>query len=167
MKKKLKAFTLIELLVAMIIASIVIGFCYGSYRMVFRYYNDFRKTSIAVNKTALLHSLLVKDFSLSKKALSNNHQVAFEFYADDKRTSYAFEQNAVIRKFNGETDTFAFAVTNLSIKLFGKEINKEDHLTDNLSFIISSNDESNRFDFHKIYGADILMENDSLSLITK
>ncbi len=155
--QKAKAFTLMELLVSMLISGIVISIIYLSYEIIYKQYEEYKKTNQKITQTLLLNTLLKTDFLQSHYILNKEKGLVF-IDKENHGIGYQFEELYVLRKVNEVQDTFFIAAKEISIKFQNEKQEVPLGLIDELIFDATILDEQEHFHYQKNYGADVLME---------
>lgn len=153
--KKLKAFTLMELMIGMIIGSIVVGFCYMGYSIIWKQFIDFKKTKQEINNTIQFNEILMNDFSRSEKILFSDNQLAF--HSDSSVIIYNFTETFILRSNNDNTDTFKFVTSELQPQYLEEIKSVSTGIIKSFSFNAKILDNEEKFSFYKAYSASFLM----------
>ena len=156
MMQKLKTFTLIELIVAMLISSLVITISYYSYSIISRQFIYFRNINEYTIEITRLNTVLKTDFAESKYCSQQANGLSFVF-EDNRKVSYEFYPEHIIRYMPGLTDTFHIQPANLNKLFFNEPSNNPKGLIDELSFESQQDKEIKYFHYRKDYGADVLI----------
>lgn len=155
--KKIAAFTLLEILIGMIISSIVIGFCYTGYSVIYKQYLNYNAIK-RQNTTAMqLNSVLNNDFvnaefvrfELDKLIVNSN---------SNKELYYRFNENYILRRDKGLIDTFMLAALNITPEYFTENEQLQDRLLNSFSFDVSVLGETEHFHFVKEYSSETLIK---------
>lgn len=112
------AFTIIEMAIAMLISSIVIGFCYYMYLFINGVAEKYRARNQSIDEYYLFSSALQKDVDRAELINGSVDSSRFELIGDENRgligdenrVSYFFGQKFAIREIAGEQDTFKLGV---------------------------------------------------------
>ncbi len=110
--KKLHAFTLFELLIGMIISSIVIGFGYTGYTLIYKRYLNYNGTKKNIIDIIQLNSVINNDFINAESAQFDADKLILN-YGNGHLKEYSFEEKKILRKEEGIVDTFRLETTNL------------------------------------------------------
>ena len=157
MKRKLKAFTLMELLIGMIISSIIIGFSYSGYRIIYSQFLDHKKVKKSILETAAINSILNNDFSNAQLIWTNDENQLDVYYNDKRELHYEFQDEYILRRDNEIIDTFNIGAQNIQKKiLFGNDYDYK-NLTTEFSFESVILGEKETFHFAKTYSAETLI----------
>jgi prepilin-type N-terminal cleavage/methylation domain-containing protein len=157
--KKLSAFTLIELLIGMIISSIVIGFGYAAYSLIYKQYLSYKQVKEKVVEITLFKQVLSTDMqqaaiiSFSENTLSllnkNKNPLEYHFYDD-----------FIVRKEKELSDTFKISASNVKTNfLFQDQL----IFVNEFSFDANVLDEKEHFTFAKNYSSETLMNYEPLT----
>lgn len=160
--QKLKAFTLMELLIGMIISSIVISFCYMSYTLIYKQYQNYKIIKKELVEALQFNSVLGHDivnadrvlFSENKLTLINNHEKGLE---------YNFSEAFILRKAGEVTDTFKLAPMNI-VSDYIKHESMPGTLLVSFSFDAVVAGDSEHFQFSKRYDAQMIVNDNIQSL---
>jgi len=147
-----------ELMIGMIIGSIVVGFCYTGYRMIFRQYLDYKKVKEQVNEAMLMNTTLTTDFSHSVSVEYKDN--ALQVKSDSAQVEYVFSSDFILRNEHDVTDTFHLAATEIQ-PVFMNENEQEDvPVVSGFSFRAEVLGQQEIFRFGKLYSAAFLMQHD-------
>lgn len=153
MNRKLPAFTLMELLVGMIISSIVIGFGYGTYALVYKQYLSYKTVKKEIVEAMQLNSILNSDFAAAENILFNENKLTID-KKDNIYLQYDFNDSIVLRKENEITDTFKIVPVAITASFIFPE---QKAVVSTFSFQAKLLDETEGFVFTKNYSAETLM----------
>jgi prepilin-type N-terminal cleavage/methylation domain-containing protein len=155
--KKLKAFTLFELLVGMIISSIVIGFGYAGYTLIYRQYLNYSVTKRGIIDVVQLNAILNNDFITSESAKLEMDKLILN-YENGLQKEYSFGEKYILRKEQEYVDTLKIGVMNVIANRNGDE-QVTDLLISELSFDAVIHEETMHFHFIKSYSAETFINN--------
>ena len=149
---KLKAFSFLEVLVAIVISGIVISTVYSVYVFTHKQYFKFNAAQSKMRNYFEFSTTINRDFEKAKKVIMlNNYEIELQLV--EQNINYQFNNEAVIRTVNLNTDTFHFTVNDIEFNLVN-ELSKE-KLIDYLKMNINDN----ALSFYKNYGAITKLEN--------
>ncbi len=154
--QKVKAFTLMELLVSMLISGIVISIIYLCYEIIYKQYLGYKDTNHTISQAVLLNSLLKTDFTQAAYITKSEEGLLFS-ESGGHTTGYRFNELFVLREVNDVKDTFFIPVREIRIRFQKEEQEAPSGLIDELSFDSNILDQQEHFQYHKQYGADVLM----------
>jgi hypothetical protein len=98
---KIKAFTLLEIIVALILSFFIVGILYLSYNMMGRQFrSEYQKQ---LSSLVLLKSGLEMDFFYADTIVVEQQQILV--YINEKKSSYQFYDDAVLKEVNLISDT--------------------------------------------------------------
>lgn len=157
--KKLKAFTLIELLVGMMVSSIVIGFGYEAYLMIYKQFLSFKSIKIEIIHITQFQTVFSNDMYNSEKVSLNDHKLTMT--KEDKILQYEFEDKFILRRNKELCDTFNIAVSSLESE-FVNGVSGSQNLVSSILFKAPILNEEEEFVFSKTYSAKTLMEVENL-----
>ncbi len=156
MIKKMQAFTLLELLIGMIISSIVIGFCYTGYSIIYRQYINYSKIKREIVSAMQLNTVLNTDFINAASVTFDTDKLMLN-YENKLPLQYDFKENFILRKDREITDTFMFAPKNVIPIYLTESIESSDAQVNNFSFDVMLFGESEHFHFTKNYSAETMV----------
>jgi prepilin-type N-terminal cleavage/methylation domain-containing protein len=151
--KKIPAFTLMELLIGMIISSIVIGFGYATYSLIYKQYLGYKDVKEKIVELTQLDHVLRTDL-ITAEIISFNDNKLFLSGKDFKIVQYHFQDSLIVRTANEVKDTFQ--VSPVHIKAGFLLPDKMMFLTQ-FSFDAEALDEKEHFAFTKDYSSETLM----------
>lgn len=140
-----------ELLVGMIISSIVIGFGYSGYSLIYRQFLSFKKMKTETIQAAQFQFVFNTDLYNSEKVFFQEGKV--DLRKKERIIQYQFGDSLVYRTNNNVTDTFNIKARELSAHY---TLNGQT-LIDRLSFKARILNEEESFSFCKIYSAETLI----------
>lgn len=154
--KKISAFTLLELLIGMIISSIVIGFCYAGYSIIYKQYISYnvikRQNTAAMELNSILNTDIINaasiTFDTDKLILNSEEKI---------KLLYEFKENYILRKDNEVTDTFMLASVNVSPLYFNESGTLLVAIIKEFSFDVDLFGEQEHFRFTKEYSAETMV----------
>jgi prepilin-type N-terminal cleavage/methylation domain-containing protein len=151
--KKLPAFTLLELLIGMIISSIVIGFGYAAYSLIYKQYLGYKKVKEKIVEITQFDHVLTTDITAAETISFNDNTLSL-YGKDSKTLQYHFQDVLILRTENETTDTFKIAPVHLKTDFFlpGKTI-----FVTQFSFDAETLEEREHFSFTKSYSSETLM----------
>lgn len=161
--QKVRAFTLLELLVGMIISSIVIGFCYMSYSIIYKQYLNYKILRKEIVETIQLNSILNTGFVNAETVEFNSNRLVFNSQ-NGSQLQYDFTNNFIIRKDREVIDTFKLAATNVIAKDYMESEQSAMAIINDFAFDAKIAGETVHFHFTKNYSAEILVNNSILNL---
>lgn len=153
--KKLHAFTLLELLIGMIISSIVIGFGYSGYNLIYKRYLNYSETKKGITNIIQLNSVLNNDFINASSAQFESDKLILN-YKNGLLKTYNFKDKLILREEAEHVDTFKLEVNNLmasqniDVEQMGLPITQ-------LSFDAIIHKETMHFRFEKSYSSETLL----------
>lgn len=153
--KKLRAFTLLELLIGMIISSIVIGFGYAGYTLIYERYLNYNQTKKGIIDVIQLNSVLNNDFINAESAQFGTDKLIL-YYETAPRKEYDFKEKYILRKDGEQTDTFKLEAATI-IAGSGTGGEQIELLVTELSFDAVIHQEKMHFHFVKNYSAETLI----------
>lgn len=156
--KKLRAFTLIELLIGMIISSIVIGFGYAAYSLIYKQYLGYKNVKERLVETAQLNQILSNDL-LNAENISFDENTLSLLKKNPNILQYQFLDTLILRKENEVTDTFRISPVNIQTTFLLRD-NKT--FLKQFSFDADALGEKEHFTFTKNYSAETLMNYEPL-----
>lgn len=156
--QKLRAFTLMELLVGMIISSIVIGFCYMSYSIIYKQYKSYKILKLEIVETIQLNSILNTDFINAETVLFDNDKLILNS-ANRSQLQYDFNDNYILRKDGEVTDTFKLSATEILPGYLLESEQIPTSIVNNFSFDAKVLGEIEHFRFTKNYSAETMINN--------
>ena len=155
--QKIKAFTLLELLVGMIISSLVIGFCFMSYFIIYKQYLNYRTTKQVISDVVLLNTVICSDFTKSNRITAVNENELILDYENKQVINYHFTPEFIIRKADETTDTFKINSSNCIPVYITDMENEKLSLITVFSFDTNVFGEQEHLNFTKNYGADVII----------
>lgn len=156
--QKIRAFTLLELLIGMIISSIVIGFCYLSYSIIYKQYMSYKILKMEIVETIQFNSILNTDFIKAETVLFHENKLSFNS-TYKLPLQYDFNDKYILRK-DGETiDTFRLATTNVLPKYLLEPEQLTNIIVSGFSFEANVLGELEHFQFTKNYSAETMINN--------
>lgn len=155
--KKVKAFTLMELLIGMIISTIVIGFCYMSYSLIYKQFMTYKAIKIELVEAMELNSVLNNDMGNSELILFDNNELTLVNEGKDA-LKYTFNETAVLRTAAAVVDTFKLKPINIVAHYLANE-NNLSNVVLSFSFDTDVLGEQEHFQFSKLYDAEMIVSN--------
>jgi len=159
---KIPAFTIIELCVVMLLSAIVTGIGFFTLDIFQGSMRKFKKDAGSVTDITLLHRLIESDFWNSKDVVC----IANGFKTNSKNGTsiYTYTPDYITREQSGLTDTFYFQNEKF-VRYFQKnDIDVPGLVIDAIGFNLIHKKEIHQFEFAKVYGADILIANDPITI---
>jgi len=154
--KKISAFTLLELLIGMIISSIVIGFCYTGYSIIYKQYLNYLIIKENISNTMQFNSILNTDFTTASSIIFETDKLILDFKSAPQ-LQYDFRQNYILRKTSDVTDTFMLSALNLVPKYNIENDQQPFLIVNDFSFDAVILGETEHFHFAKNYSAETLV----------
>jgi prepilin-type N-terminal cleavage/methylation domain-containing protein len=151
--KKLPAFTLIELLIGMIISSIVIGFGYAAYSLIYKQYLAYKHVKEKVVEITLLNHVLSTDM-LNAEIISFNENTLSLVGTNQNSLQYLFQDTLIVRTENELTDTFNISALNVKTDFLFPD---QAIFVKQFSFDADALGEKEHFTFTKNYSSETLM----------
>lgn len=151
--KKVRAFTLMELLVGMIVSTIVIGFGYGVYSLIYKQYSSYRTIKKEVVDAMQLNSTLNTDFAGAELISFTDNKLTID-RKNNLSLYYNFTDSYILRKENEITDTFKIIPASVTAGFIFADAKA---VVSDLSFDSKVLGEPAHFVFTKQYSAEILM----------
>jgi Tfp pilus assembly protein PilW len=155
--QKIKAFTLLDLLVGMIISSLVIGFCFMSYFIIYKQYLNYRTTKQVISDVVLLNTVISSDFIRSNKITTGNENELILDNETKQVINYHFTPEFIIRQTGETVDTFKINSSNCIPVYVTDMENEKLSLLTGFSFDSNVLGEQEHFNFTKYYGADVII----------
>ena len=156
--QKIRAFTLLELLIGMIISSIVIGFCYMSYSIIYKQYRSYKILKLEMVETIQFNSILNSDFIKAETVVFEGNKLIFNS-ANRSALYYDFMDNFILRKDGEVTDTFKLSAINVLPGYLAKTVQSTTSIVNNFSFDAKVLGETEHFHFTKNYSAETMINN--------
>jgi prepilin-type N-terminal cleavage/methylation domain-containing protein len=156
--KKLRAFTLLELLIGMIISSIVIGFGYAAYSLIYKQYLVYKQVKEKIVEITQLDHVLSTDMRNAEIISFNEHTLSL-FGQNQHTLEYDFQDSLIVRKENELSDTFKIPAVNIQA---GFLLPGNTAFVKQFSFDAAALDEQERFRYTKNYCAETLMNYEPL-----
>lgn len=157
MQKKLKAFTLLELLIGMIISSLVVGFSYWAYFVIYSQYMNYKLVKEQINAEITFQTVILNDVTGAQAIFSDADNEITLQNDSVAEINYRFTVKFILRKQNEIIDTFAFPATAWQVVTIPETSN---NLVESFSFNSTIFNEVKEFSFAKQYAADVLINND-------
>lgn len=151
--KKLQAFTLMELLVGMIISSIVIGFGYGVYSLMYKQYSSYKIVKREVVGAMQLNSVINNDFSNAEIISFSDNKLTINRH-NKLPLQYDFSDSLILRKDNEITDTFKIVPGAIVANYIFPD---QKAIVKIFSFDTQVLKEAEHYTFNKDYSAETLM----------
>lgn len=151
--KKLPAFTLMELLIGMIISSIVIGFGYATYALIYKQYLNYKSVKEQLVETVQLHAALSTDLRYSELISFRDDKLTF-YPKNAPELTYRFYDDWITRTDRELTDTFHIAVTDIRKQFIFPD---NELFVKQFSFEATTLKEKEYFNFVKNYSSETLM----------
>ncbi|MGQ0827041.1 MAG: PilW family protein [Bacteroidota bacterium] len=151
--KKLRAFTLMELLIGMIVSSIVIGFGYGTFFLIYKQYSSFKTVKIELVDVAQLNSILNHDFAIAEMIAFNENKLIID-RKNNLPLVYNFNDSIILRTDNELVDTFKIVSENIVTNFVFKEQNA---VVTGFAFEAKVLNETEQLTFEKHYSSETLM----------
>lgn len=156
--QKVRAFTLLELLIGMIISSIVIGFCYMSYSIIYNQYMSYKILKLEIVETIQFNSILNADF-ISAETILFNENILILNSTNRSQLQYDFKDSHILRKDGEVTDTFKLIATNILPQYLIESERSIPTIVNNFSFDAKVLGEVEHFNFSKNYSAETMINN--------
>lgn len=154
--RKVSAFTIMETVIVLLLTAIILAITYGVLQIVQNRYMDYTQKNSDIVKIDQLHSLLNRDFALSKRiAWDYDNLICIQ---DSLEIYYLFESTMIIREQASIQDTFAFEHNKPEIFFQKKPCLDKARILDEFSFRIAYEEEIYPFYFRKEYDLMTLME---------
>ena len=142
-----------ELLIGMIISSIVIGFGYATYALIYKQYLNYKSVKEQLVETVQLHAALSTDLRYSE--LISFHDDKLTFYPKNApELTYRFYDDWITRTDRELTDTFHIAVTDIRKQFIFPD---NELFVKQFSFEATTLKEKEYFNFVKNYSSETLM----------
>lgn len=156
--QKIRAFTLLELLIGMIISSIVIGFCYMSYSIIYKQYMSYKILKLEIVETIQFNSILNADF-ISAETILFDENILILNSTNRSQLQYDFNDNNILRKDGEVTDTFKLFPTNILPQYLIESEQSISSIVNDFSFDSNVLGEPEHFHFTKNYSAETMINN--------
>jgi hypothetical protein len=145
-----------EMVVVMLLSAIVISIAFQSFDILTKNYLLYKNNAAMLARTALLDRLLTLDFIRCSYVKKTQEGIVFGF--EDRTIEYISGSGYITRQQDGQTDTFAVNTAPMTCKFQHQERTHPGNLVDELEFRHEYKGEALYFHYRKIYGADVLME---------
>jgi len=142
-----------ELLIGMIVRSIVIGFGYGAFALIYKQYASYKIVKIEIVEVAQLNSILSHDFEIAEMISYNESKLIID-RENNLPLVYNFNDSIILRTDNELIDTFKITPVNIVTNFIFKEQNA---VVCNFSFEGKLLEETEQLTFEKRYSAETLM----------
>lgn len=158
---QLKGFTLLEVLIALVLFGMITAFGSSAYLFVSKQFLDYKKSDEIIKTCMTIEALLNKDFSESYSVKSTTDGLTC-FYNEKNPVQYKLNELFIIRIQEGQQDTFKIPALDIKMTLNTKPLNS-DLLLNQLSFNTKVFEKDLQLNYTKLYGADLLMELETIS----
>lgn len=161
--RKLRAFTLLELLFVMILTTIILGMGYFAFSTAVKQMYVYKENSKKIAEKFLFTTFLQRDFMEAASVFKSSDTLVFS-NAMNERLQYFFSDEYIVRSTNSVEDTFFYKTQNKNEKFLDMPVDVSNGLVDEIYFeIINNNEQFEIFHAVKSYGADALIEYESLN----
>lgn len=155
---KLKAFTILELVIALAIMSVVATIAYTVAESSQLQFHSYKNGQSSLAQVAQLNSLLHQDADRCIRVNKSRNGVTF--FKPTDTTSYAFEDDLIVRIQSGQADTFAIPQNDFAAFFNGEAQLLPGALVDHIQFIGYLDESAFPMAAHKHYDARLLLENE-------
>lgn len=156
--QKIRAFTLLELLIGMIISSIVIGFCYLSYSIIYKQYMSYKILKLEIVETIQFNSILNSDFIKAETVVFGDNKLILNS-TNRSSLQYDLMDNYILRKDGEVTDTFNLSAINVLPEYLPETEPSPTSIVTDFSFDAKVLGEMEHFHFTKNYSAETMINN--------